>query len=648
MRCRVFEFQRSVSRRRNNNAVFDDGGPNRNLAARGSSFSFSKGSVKGRRLIKFFQSHLRIIQKLVRIVQKRVHFIKVLQFQRLCVYQMNMTDKSTYDPAARKPLTLKKPRAPAAPAGARIAKVMARAGLCSRRDAEAWINAGRVRVNGVILTSPALNVTPKDAILVDNQPLTAPEPTRLFMFHKPRGTVTTDRDPEGRQTIFEVLPEWLPRVVTIGRLDINTEGLLLLTNDGGLARVLELPKTGWLRRYRVRAHGEITQPELDKLRDGITIEGVNYVGIEAVIDRVQGSNMWLTMGLREGKNREIKRVLEYLGLSVNRLIRVSFGPFQLQDLEEGAVEEIKTRIIEDQLGEALIQEAGCVFNEIVEREPRKRPEGGMGKMKPEQDFVGTAREPDEAPRRKHVKTMRDQRDKAMAVGPRVKTTRDATKDRRGRDVEVERVVRAAPQRSSRSTDDRGEKARYAPRSGHGDRPDFATRGERDTTRARAEPGARPPNAGQNIAGRNDSDARPSNSRPARGERKAYGDKPAFGDQKRRGAERPASGERSFKPRAKSEAGYEERPRTGRDFDKRQLSARSFKEREDTRGAKPAFKGERDAKPAYGARDAKPAYKPRADKPNRPTRGPAKPASGKPASGKPSSGKPGGTRPPRGR
>src|SRR3974390_282265 len=205
--------------------------------------------------------------------------------------------------------------------GERIAKVMARAGLASRRQAEAWIAAGRVSVNGKVISSPALNVPPSDRIAVDGQPLHARERTRLFRYHKPRGLVTTHADPEGRPTIFAALPKDLPRLISVGRLDINTEGLLLLTNDGGLARVLELPATGWLRRYRVRAHGEISQAQLDSLREGVTSDGVHYAGIDARLDRQQGSNVWLMIGLREGKNREVKRVLEHLGLFVNRLIR---------------------------------------------------------------------------------------------------------------------------------------------------------------------------------------------------------------------------------------------------------------------------------------------------------------------------------------
>src|SRR5271163_4975387 len=261
--------------------------------------------------------------------------------------------------------------------GQRIAKAMARAGLCSRRDAEAWIEAGRVSVNGAILESPAFNVGPDDDVRVDGEPLRAPERTRLFFFHKPRGLVTTARDPEERRTIFDALPADLPRVVAIGRLDINTEGLLLLTNDGGLARVLELPATGWLRRYRVRAHGEVLQSQLDALREGVTIEGIHYAGIEARLEREQGSNVWIMMGLREGKNREVKRVLEYLGLAVNRLIRVSFGPFELGDLPEGEVMEVRARVLRDQLGVKLAKEANVDFDApqivAVESPPEGRP-----------------------------------------------------------------------------------------------------------------------------------------------------------------------------------------------------------------------------------------------------------------------------------
>jgi 23S rRNA pseudouridine2605 synthase len=347
--------------------------------------------------------------------------------------------------------------------GQRIAKVMARAGLCSRRDAETWIEAGRVSVNGAILDSPAFNVGPDDDVRVDGERLRAAERTRLFFFHKPRGLVTTARDPEGRRTIFEALPEDLPRVVAVGRLDINTEGLLLLTNDGGLARVLELPATGWLRRYRVRAHGEVLQAQLDALRDGVTIEGIHYAGIEARLEREQGSNVWIMMGLREGKNREIKRVLEHLGLSVNRLIRVSFGPFELGDLPEGAVAELNTRILRDQLGLKLAKQAGANFDAPVEsraapvaapaREARRS--GGERPRAPargREDRAEIARElavrgqrPETvAPRkRKHVSALRAEA-QAAVEGPRKRIERAATSDRKGREIKVERIMVARP------------------------------------------------------------------------------------------------------------------------------------------------------------------------------------------------------------
>jgi len=231
--------------------------------------------------------------------------------------------------------------------GERIAKRLARAGVCSRRDAERMIAEGRVRVNGEILKSPAFNVTDEDKIEVDGKPLQGKEPTRLWLYHKPRGLVTTHKDESGRQTIFESLPAGLPRVVSVGRLDLNSEGLLLLTNDGELSRKLELPATGLPRQYRVRAFGSITQAKLDRLKNGITVEGVNYDAIEAVIDSETDSNVWLTMTLHEGKNREIRRVLEFLGLQVNRLIRVSYGPFELGDLPAGLVLEVPRKELKE-------------------------------------------------------------------------------------------------------------------------------------------------------------------------------------------------------------------------------------------------------------------------------------------------------------
>jgi 23S rRNA pseudouridine2605 synthase len=255
-------------------------------------------------------------------------------------------------------LAARRPPPPRSQEPMRIAKAMAHAGLCSRRDAEAWIAAGRVSVNGKVLTTPAHVVSPGDKIVVDGEPLPTPQAARLWRYHKPRGLVTSHKDPQGRRTVFDALPPSLPRVVSVGRLDINTEGVLLLTTDGALARHLELPSTGWLRRYRVRAHGRVSEEALHGLRAGVTIDGVKYGPVEARIDREQGSNLWLTLSLREGKNREVKQLAEHLGLTVNRLIRISFGPFALGDLDEGAAEEVKRRVLADQLGPKLAREFG--------------------------------------------------------------------------------------------------------------------------------------------------------------------------------------------------------------------------------------------------------------------------------------------------
>lgn len=263
--------------------------------------------------------------------------------------------------------------------GERIAKRMARAGLCSRRDAERWILDGRVKVNGKLLKTPACVVSDKDAIEVDGAALPGKERTRLWLHNKKSGLVTTSRDPEGRQTVFDALPEALPRVLSIGRLDINTEGLLLLTNDGGLARALELPSTGWLRRYRVRAHGSVTQEALDALSDGIAVDGVLYGSIEAELERQQGSNVWLTFAMREGKNREVKNVLGSLGLDVNRLIRISYGPFQLGDLPPGQVREVRGRTLRDQLGHKLVEQSGANFDSPLLPKPSQKP---IAKKKP--------------------------------------------------------------------------------------------------------------------------------------------------------------------------------------------------------------------------------------------------------------------------
>lgn len=236
------------------------------------------------------------------------------------------------------------------PEGDRIAKYLSRAGVASRREAERMIETGQVAVNGKVIDSPALNITAKDKITINGKPVAPPEAARLWLYYKPEGLVTSASDEKGRDTVFDNLPEDLPRVMSVGRLDLNSEGLLLLTNDGGLKRRLELPSTGWLRKYRVRVKGNPTDADLEPLRRGITVEGERFQPMELVMDRHQGANAWLTVGLREGKNREIRRAMNEIGLTVNRLIRISYGPFRLNEMQPGDVEEVRPKVLRDQLG----------------------------------------------------------------------------------------------------------------------------------------------------------------------------------------------------------------------------------------------------------------------------------------------------------
>jgi len=416
--------------------------------------------------------------------------------------------------------------------GERLAKVIARAGLCSRRDAEDWIKAGRVAVNGSVIRTPAFNVTSRDSITVDGQPLAARSGTRVWLYHKPAGLVVTEKDPEGRPTIFEKLAEaGLPRVLTVGRLDLNTEGLLLLTNDGGLKRVLELPATGWLRRYRVRAFGTITQPQLDVLKEGIEVDGVKYGSIEATLERQQGSNVWLVVALREGKNREVKNVLAKLGLQVNRLIRVSYGPFQLGDLPIGAVEVVKARILRDQLGKKLADAAGVDFEsdmpEVAAMREQAKPSRGerrpSGRPAPPPNDRHKPGRP--APRRDD---RRDERSGFARSGP----PRGEPRPRRiffddGRPPEE-----FVPPEPRGKREDRGPR----PGPGKGDRPERGSRPERSDRPARGPRADRPERSDRPAR----SDRPQRSAGPAKGPCADRQDRP---DRPRRAQSRPAGAAR---------------------------------------------------------------------------------------------------------
>ncbi len=538
----------------------------------------------------------------------------------------------------------------------RISKIMARAGVASRRDVERMIMEGRVSLNGVKLDSPVVNATLSDKIEVDGMPIRGAERTRLWLYHKPAGLVTTNSDPEGRATVFDNLPGELPRVLSIGRLDINTEGLLLLTNDGGLSRVLELPTTGWLRRYRVRAHGEVDQAALDRLKEGIAVDGVLYGAIDATLDRTQGHNVWITMGLREGKNREIKNVLGALGLEVNRLIRISYGPFQLGDLPEGKVQEVRGRMLRDQLGPRLIEEAGAnfeapIYNSPVEEEeeapvkrarsewtksdapegkprfeksagkPEDRREKALGRLdtrrsdKPAGKFAAKSGgkfgakgrgEDDGEERRSARPPAGTSRTANVWMAPGAKPTRDGKERKSSARAEAESVFKkpSAQDEARRSVvrhaDDQGEWIRSEPAreddggNARGGRP----RGDKSfgdrAPRGDKPFGDRPFRDRPREAGDRPRGDRPSGDRPR-------GDK-SFGDRTARGAK--PFGDRPFrdKPREEGDRPRGERPSGDRPFREkpredgdRPRGDRPFGDK--PRGAKPG--GKPGGKPAFG-------------------------------------------------
>ncbi|MBY5324674.1 MULTISPECIES: pseudouridine synthase [Rhizobium] len=527
----------------------------------------------------------------------------------------------------------------------RISKVMARAGVASRRDIERMIMEGRVTLNGRVLETPVVNVTLADRIEVDGVPIRGIERTRLWLYHKPAGLVTTNADPEGRSTVFDNLPEELPRVMSIGRLDINTEGLLLLTNDGGLARALELPATGWLRRYRVRAHGEIDQDALDKLKDGIAVDGVLYGSIEATLDRTQGSNVWITMGLREGKNREIKNVLGALGLDVNRLIRISYGPFQLGDLPEGHVVEVRGRTLRDQLGPRLIEEAKANFDAPIynaaavaaeeEAEPaaperRERPrrdedkreralsrldtkrDDRHGGARKEDDRRDGGRRDDERPKRPQPLGQRRSANVWMAPGARPLGEKAAAKAAKNAQT-ARRRGEQAPAKNDRIEDrPRTQVNRVREEDGEWIRSSEQPRGkdEGEGFGRKRSFGDRPAREDRGSGDRPARGERPFSDRPSRGDR-PFGDKPR-GDRKPRtdGDERPRA--------ARSSAGdaRSERPRSDRPFgDRPPRGDRPFGDK--PRGdRKPRADGDERPRAARSSAGEGRSERPRGDRPSR--------------------------------
>lgn len=504
---------------------------------------------------------------------------------------------------------------PAAPANTpeRIAKVIARSGVASRRDVEKMILAGRVTVNGKKIDSPALDVRPADRIVVDGKPLDAPQETRVWLYYKPLGLVSTEKDEQGRRTIFDEMPEGMPRVMNVGRLDLNSEGLLLLTNDGGLKRRLELPETGWLRKYRVRVNGRPDNSTFDPLRRGITIDGEDFQPMEIELDRQQGANAWLTVGIREGKNREIRRAMAEVKLQVNRLIRVSYGPFRLNEMNPGDVVEIKRKVLREQLGDRLL-----LGVEEGRKSKTEREEAAMAAR--EARFAG--REGGREGGRDGGRGGADSRGR----------------DDRGRDDRGPRKsFEKKPFARSAQGEDGPRKPRAvgaAPRDGGGPRKDFDKKPYEKKPYARSAQGEDRPRTP-----RGDWAPRPGGDKPARpggdwagrpagdGDRKPRfakdGAKPgprAAGFKSHRDDER-SEGKRPYTPRGERPEGG--RPETGRKFEARsheggKPAPRSYGdapsgERPAPRGGKPGGFA-RDGKPGGFSRDGKPGGAPRDGKP----------------------------------
>lgn len=287
----------------------------------------------------------------------------------------------------------------------RIAKYLARAGVASRREVERMIEDGRVRVNGKPLETPAFKVSAKDQIEVDGKRVEPPAATRLWRYHKPAGLVTTHADPEGRETVFDAIPDDIGRVISIGRLDLTSEGLLLLTNDGALARALELPSTGWMRRYRARAFGTVDQAAVNKLKAGVTVDGIKYGPMDVEIERETGSNIWLNVGIREGKNREVRKALDSVGLKVNRLIRTAYGPFQLGDLARGEIKPVPGRVLKDQCGH-LVEIASTTGEAVAKKKPQRPGRKPVGRKMGGAGQPGQPRDPEELDGAKPLKRSR--------------------------------------------------------------------------------------------------------------------------------------------------------------------------------------------------------------------------------------------------